>query len=322
MQPHTLSTLKSPFERDVYRGLTDYPKHLSSKYFYDKAGDQLFQDIMEMPEYYLTRCEFRLLETNRADICRQFAKGRQPFNLIELGAGDGKKTKILLKELLEQQADFKYLPIDISGNVLEQLQRSVEKEIPGVAIHPMEGTYFEILEKLQDVKERKVILFLGSNIGNLLHKKAIEFLKGIRQLMGPEDLLFIGFDQKKDPQTILDAYNDPAGITEAFNKNILVRMNRELDANFEPDNFKHWETYDPETGTARSYLVSTKKQSVYLGKLDLQITLEAWESIHTEISQKYDHRTVQWLADEAGLGIGQVFEDLDGCYKNYIFTGK
>ncbi|NNF18699.1 MAG: L-histidine N(alpha)-methyltransferase [Flavobacteriaceae bacterium] len=322
MQQHTISKLKTAFEKDVYKGLTDYPKHLSSKYFYDKAGDQLFQDIMEMPEYYLTRCEFRLLETNARDICRKFSQQGKPFNLIELGAGDGKKTKILLKELLQQQADFQYLPIDISGNVLGQLQTSVRNELPDVDIQPMEGTYFDVLEKLQDVKNRKVILFLGSNIGNLLHTRAIDFLKGIRKLMGPEDLLFIGFDQKKDPQTILDAYNDPTGITEAFNKNILVRINRELDGNFEPDNFKHWESYDPETGTARSFLVSKIEQSVYLGKIDLRITFDAWESIHTEISQKYDHRTVEWLADEAGLMTGQVFEDPEGCYKNYIFRKK
>ena len=166
---------------------------------------------------------------------------------------------------------------------------------------------------------KKIILFLGSNIGNLLHPQAIEFLKSVQELMQEEDLFFVGFDQKKNPQTILDAYNDKTGITEAFNKNVLTRINNEMKADFNPDEFLHWEVYDPESGTAKSYLVSKKEQSVWIEKLRLKVDFKAWETIHTEISQKYDDRTVHWLADKSGLQIENVFVDSKGYYKNYVF---
>lgn len=313
---------ESAFAEDTYKGLTSYPKYLLSKYIYDKNGDKLFQKIMNMPEYYLTSCESDILDLNKEDISRSFSS-ENGFDLIELGAGDGKKTKILLKELIKEKIKFNYLPIDISENVLDELKASLEKEIPEVNVKVQQGTYFKTLEKLSEYNSRKkVIIVLGSNIGNLYHKEAIEFLKNIARAMSGEDMLFMGFDQKKHPQTILDAYNDPAGITEEFNKNLLVRINRELEANFNLDKFMHWESYDPETGTAKSFLVSKIHQKVNIEKLGIQVNFEAWESIHTEISQKYDDSIVRWLADEAGLTIEKSFGDNDNCYKNYIFRRK
>ncbi len=316
------TTFQSTFEGDVYKGLTSFPKYLLSKYIYDEKGDKLFQQIMVMPEYYLTNCELNILKHHKAAIANIINK-EGGFDLIELGAGDGKKTKILLQHLVENDYDFSYLPIDISQNVLEELKTSLKSEIPEVDVKIQQGTYFNILENLANLStRRKVILFLGSNIGNLLHENAIEFLRNIQKAMNPEDMLFMGFDQKKDPQKILDAYHDPAGITEAFNKNLLVRINRELDADFNLDNFKHWETYNPETGTAKSYLVSKVSQKVAINKLDLEVNFEAWESIHTEISQKYDDAVVEWLAEESGLEIQTSFQDNENCYKNYIFRKK
>tara|TARA_R110002051_G_scaffold88673_4_gene156288 strand:- start:27756 stop:28724 length:969 start_codon:yes stop_codon:yes gene_type:complete len=310
------------FEKEVAEGLSAYPKYLSSKYFYDAAGDKLFQDIMAMPSYYLTDAEFEIFETQKAEIIEAFSD-EKGFELIELGAGDGKKTKVLLKELVDQQKDFAYLPIDISQNVLNELNTSVNKEIPEVNIKPQQGSYFDVLGQLAQYNSRKkVIMVLGSNIGNLLHPKAIDFLRNIQEAMSPDDLLFMGFDQKKDPQTILDAYNDETGITAAFNKNILHRINRELDANFNVDQFKHWEVYDPENGTAKSYLMSKKEQTVEINKLDLCIHFMPWESIHTEISQKYDDQIVSWLAEESGLKITDQFTDSNAYYKNYIFKKK
>lgn len=227
------------FEKEVCSGLTDYPKHLSSKYFYDKKGDKLFQDIMAMPTYYLTDCEYEILENNKEKITELFANSGT-FDLIELGAGDGKKTKILLKEFSDKNIDFTYVPIDISENALNQLHNSCEKEIPKVNVLPIQGTYFEALKEIKHRKNRKVILFLGSNIGNLEHDQAVVFMKKIQQLMQPNDLLLIGFDQKKNPKTILDAYNDQEGVTAAFNKNILARINTELDGNFDLNQFLHW----------------------------------------------------------------------------------
>ncbi|PRX47994.1 L-histidine N(alpha)-methyltransferase [Salegentibacter salegens] len=318
----TPTTFQSAFEEDVYKGLTSFPKYLLSKYIYDEKGDKLFQQIMAMPEYYLTNCELNILDKHKSAIAEIINK-KGGFDLIELGAGDGKKTKVLLKELVEKEYNFNYLPIDISQNVLEELENSLKNEIPEVNVKIQQGTYFKTLENLADYSNRrKVILVLGSNIGNLLHENAIEFLRNIQEAMSAEDMLFMGFDQKKDPQKILDAYNDAAGITEAFNKNLLTRINRELDANFNPDNFTHWETYDPESGTAKSFLVSKENQKVAINKMDLEVSFDAWESIHTEISQKYDDAVVEWLAKEAGLEIQTSFQDNNEYYKNYIFRKK
>ncbi len=323
MQELIAPALETTFEKDVYKGLTDFPKHLSSQYFYDATGDKLFQDIMDMPEYYLTDREFEILSENTQEIAKLFAQGNASFKLTELGAGDGKKTKILLKYLSENNFDFKYQPIDISQNALDGLQKSLQNELPKVFVETRQGTYFETLSAINaENGTKKVILFLGSNIGNLLHPQAMEFLRNIQEVMQDDDLLFVGFDMKKNPQLILDAYNDPKGITAAFNKNVLTRINRELTGNFDLDKFRHWEVYDPETGTAKSYLVALESQTVTLEKLDLQVNFEAWETIHTEISQKYDDRTIKWLANRAGLEIVTEFGDAKGQYKNYVFRRK
>lgn len=319
-EPETM--FESAFAEDTYKGLTSFPKYLLSKYIYDKKGDKLFQKIMDMPEYYLTTCEFDILELNADDIANDFSH-HKGIDLIELGAGDGKKTKIILKKLVKKGSDFDYLPVDISQNVLDQLEESLQEEIPEVNVKIQQGTYFKTLEKLAEYNTRKkVILVLGSNIGNLNHEEAVDFLQNIRHAMSSEDMLFMGFDQKKHPQKILNAYNDPAGITEEFNKNLLVRINSEFEGNFEPDKFLHWETYDPETGTAKSFLVSKEKQRVNIKKLDLEVDFAAWETIHTEISQKYDDSVVNWLADAAGLSVKKSFGDEENCYKNYIFKRK
>lgn len=323
MQNQTETIFESQFQEEVYRGLTDFPKHLSSKYFYDAIGDKLFQDIMQMPEYYLTDCEFEILSTHAKEICSLFKSDSETFNLIELGAGDGKKTKVLLKYLSENSINFTYQPIDISQNVLCFLENSITEELPAVHIETIQGTYFEALKRAAKSNDaRKVILFLGSNIGNLLHGQAIDFMISVQELMTDDDLFFVGFDQKKNPQTILNAYNDETGITAAFNKNVLTRINTELEGNFDIDNFLHWEVYDPETGTAKSYLVSKEEQSVQINALDLKIDFKPWETIHTEISQKYDDKIVTWLAEKAGLQIETQFTDSRNQYKNYVFKKK
>ncbi len=322
METENQTLLTTTFEEDVYNGLSSYPKYLYSKYFYDEIGDKLFQDIMALPEYYLTNAEYDIFELHKEAITSAFA-APQGFDLIELGAGDGKKTKVLLSHLLQQEMDFEYLPIDISQNALDKLELALHQELPGIKVKPQQGTYFEVLDRLSKFNERKkVIMVLGSNIGNLLHDRAIEFLRSIQESMNAGDLLFMGFDQKKHPQTILNAYNDPTGVTAAFNKNVLTRINRELDANFDLEKFMHWETYDPESGTAKSYLVATEAQKVGIKKMNLEISFDQWETIHTEISQKYDDKVVRWLASEASLEIVRSFTDNDNYYKNYVFTKK
>lgn len=323
MEKQLIPILDTAFKKEVFAGLSSFPKYLSSKYFYDKKGDKLFQDIMAMPKYYLTDCEFEILANHTQAIGELFRDKENGLDLIELGAGDGKKTKLLLKYMSDNAFNFIYKPIDISENAVEMLSNNLALELPSLEVNAQVGEYFEVLERIKSYnKRKKVILVLGSNIGNLNHPKAIDFLTKLGNTLLPEDILFMGFDQKKDPQTILDAYNDSEGITAAFNKNILKRINRELGGNFDLAKFRHWETYNPESGTAKSFLVATDAMSVHIEELDLSIELQAWESIHTEISQKYDDQTVSWLAEKAGLTIKTSFMDSKGYYKNYAFVKK
>lgn len=316
----TTNRLNTAFKKEVFEGLSSPIKYLSSKYFYNKIGDKLFQDIMAMPEYYLTDAEYEILSIHTAAIAEYFRGKGLGFDLIELGAGDGKKTKVLLKYLSENNFNFVYKPIDISQNAIDSLSKKLSEELPQVSVDAEKGEYFEILDRLQNYDSRKkVIAVLGSNIGNLLHPQAIDFLSKLRNTMRQDDLLFMGFDQKKEPQTILNAYNDAAGITAAFNKNILTRINKELGGNFQVEKFKHWETYNPETGTAKSFLVATEAMTVTVEEIGLTVDFDKWETIHTEISQKYDDKIVTWLAEEAGLQIETSFTDQKGYYKNYVF---
>lgn len=278
---------------------------------------------MQLPEYYLTRCEMEILAENKRALAEIFSPDEKPFNLIELGAGDGTKTRLLLQSLKTLGAAFTFMPIDISENALEELENRLKSEFPGLAMSPWKGTYFQMLEQINTLNEdRKVILFLGSNIGNMLHPEAVRFLKGLQQAMRQGDFLLVGFDQKKDPQKILDAYNDATGVTAAFNKNILRRINREFGADFNLDKFKHWEVYDPQTGSAKSYLLATEAMKARIEALDLNVSFHPWESIHVELSQKYDDNTVDWLAREAGLEVLEEFSDRRGYYKNYLFKKR
>ncbi|SHJ21247.1 dimethylhistidine N-methyltransferase [Arenibacter nanhaiticus] len=315
--------LDTPFKQDVYKGLSDFPKHLSSKYLYDANGDKIFQAIMNLPEYYLTNSEFSILQENKEEICTLFAENTPAFNLIELGAGDAKKTKILLAHLNSINANFKYLPIDLSENALKQLESSLAEDFPNIHVAPKCGSYIDALETVAFSKNNKnIILFLGSNIGNMLISQAISFLKKIKRLMHKNDILFLGCDLKKDPQLILNAYSDTSGITASFNKNILKRINTELQGNFNVESFMHWEAYDPESGTAKSYLVSQKPQQVTIAAINLKVHFKAWETIHTEISQKYDHEMIQQLSEEAGLKIVSKFGDKQDYFQNYLLIKK
>lgn len=310
--------IQKEFGEEVYTGLTAPQKHLSSAFFYDETGDILFQKIMDLNEYYLTGCEFEILNNHKKIIGELFS-APDGFDLFELGAGDAKKTKILLRQLLEAGVDFTYHPIDISNHALNELSENLEKELPQLKISPLQGTYFGTLDQLGTFRNRKkVILFLGSNIGNLSPDTAVSLLQRVRAGMEREDLLFIGMDQKKDPAIILKAYNDPQGVTAAFNINILARINRELGGNFNVEGFKHWALYNPQSGEARSYLISQEEQEVEIKALGLKLQFRKWESIHTEISRKFDDAGVAEMAEDSGLKLSGSFSDERGYFRNYI----
>ena len=314
--PIAKETALSQFAKDVKEGFSKNPKELSSKYFYDQRGDKLFQEIMNMPEYYLTDSEYEIFERHKETILSIF--GQQPFDLIELGAGDGTKTKVLLQYFLEQGLDFQYEPVDISKNVLLLLESDLKENLPDLKVNSQQGDYFEVLKNLKkDTSKPKVVLFLGANIGNFSKTKAQDFLTALANNLNPNDLVLIGFDLKKDPAVILEAYNDKTGITAAFNLNVLQRMNRELNADFDVEAFKHWETYDPVTGATRSFIVSTRAQQVYIGALDETINFEEWEAINVELSQKYSLSEIKQLANSSGF---EIVEHLFDEKKYFVDT--
>ena len=315
MQSSTSPELTT-FAEDVLRGLSSTPKSLSSKYFYDDEGTRLFQEIMKLPEYYLTGCEHEIFSTQTDAIFRSFANGDNAFDLIELGAGDGTKTAVLVDHFLKQNADISYSPIDISQEALDALSAKFSAEFPTFKIETRTGDYFRILESLKNGSgRRKILLFLGSNIGNFSREQALEFFRHLRDVMNePDDLLFIGFDLQKDPHVIVQAYDDAAGVTAAFNLNLLKRINRELGANFDLDKFTHYANYRPIDASARSFLISREKQSVRIEAIDRTFEFEQWEAVFMEISQKYNLRMIEDLAAESGFEIKQNFFDSRNYY--------
>ena len=298
------------FAVDVLSGLSETPKSLSSKYFYDDEGSRLFQEIMKLPEYYLTGCENEIFSTQADAIFRSFVNGGGGFDLIELGAGDGTKTAVLVDHFLKQHADITYSPIDISQEALDALSAKFTAEFPTLKMETRTGDYFRILESLKNgPARRKILLFLGSNIGNFDREHALVFFRHLREVMNSDDLLFIGFDLQKDPRVIVPAYDDPVGVTSAFNLNLLKRINRELGANFDLDKFTHYANYRPIEGCARSFLISRENQSVHISALDRTFEFDQWEAVFMEISQKYSLKMIEYLTQESGFEIKQNFFD-------------
>lgn len=302
--------MNNDFAQDVRQGLSSKPKYLKSKYFYDAEGDKLFQKIMGLSEYYLTDCEFEIIQQHREKLLQAFSPSGKPFLLGELGAGDGLKTKLLLKYFHSRQANFTYLPNDISENVLNILKKDLSGDLPGLRVRPYPGDYFEALDRMnQSEKEAKAILFLGSTIGNFLYSDAIAFLGKINQCLNPSDQLLIGFDLKKDPRVILKAYNDPSGITARFNLNLLKRINRELEGEFKPENFYHYPIYNPLNGETRSFLISKMAQRVKIKALNAVYHFKMGEAISMEISQKYDLDMIHDLAAKSGFSVQSNYFD-------------
>lgn len=308
---------------ETLEGLSATPKFLSSKFFYDEKGSKIFQQIMRMPEYYLTNCEFDIFNQQAYPIIKTFCPEKNDIELVELGAGDGIKTKLLIKELFRQRIDFRYIPIDISEEVLFGLANNLRSEFSDLEVDARPGDYFDMMEELEELSDTpKVILFLGSNIGNFSHAESVSFFKHIRQIIRQQDKLLIGFDLKKDPEVILRAYNDPHGFTRNFNLNLLERINGELGANFDKTKFRHSPYYDPMDGTARSYLVSTEDQEVYISELNENFYFAKWEAIHTEMSQKYNEKMIRNLADETGFVVEKNFTDSRGYFMNSVWKPK
>jgi L-histidine N-alpha-methyltransferase len=306
------------FYNDVLGGLTSTPKTLDAKYFYDATGDRLFQDIMDSREYYLTDSEMEIFSTQTAGLAEVLTADGHNFDLIELGAGDATKSIHLLKYLMKKQAQFTYLPIDISENIIDYLNLMLPVSLPGIRMQALNGDYFDMLKRASvSSNKRKVVLFLGANIGNMSVEKAGQFILELRNHLSPGDLTLIGIDLKKNPKVVLAAYNDAGSITKMFNLNLLSRINRELFANFDINQFDHYPTYDPATGACKSYLISLRDQDIKLGAH--KINFKKDEYIHMEISQKYSIEDVEQMAIQSGFRPLQNFTDQKNWFIDAIW---
>ena len=240
--------------------------------------------------------------------------------MIELGAGDGIKTSILIDYFLKRSVKFKFIPIDISSEALNILTEKFNKDFPSLDIQTEQGDYFKTLETFKTRSEkRKIILFLGSNIGNFNKDQAMTFFGELHTLLNKNDLLFIGFDLHKNPKTILNAYDDSQGVTAKFNLNLLKRINRELGADFNIEEFSHYASYHPLERAARSFLISQKEQDVYIESLDTSYSFKKWEPIYMEVSQKYNLETIEEIAQQCGFEITKNFFDENRFYTNSLW---
>jgi len=306
------------FRKDVLEGLSKAgQKTLPSKYFYDKKGDELFVQIMNMQEYYLTDAEMDIFKNKTLELIEALCiDKKQKFELIELGPGDGSKSIHLLRYLLSENYDFQYFPVDISQNALEGLVNTLGKKLPELEVKPQQGDYFEKLKQLHKTTIPKILMVLGSNIGNLRDQQAADFIYQLGENLTPGDKILLGVDLIKKKEIILPAYNDPNGITAAFNLNLLERINRELDADFDVKHFKHIAIYEEEEGIAKSYLKSLIVQTVKVGSR--QFHFDKGETIHTEISRKYNDLIMEQILTDTDIRIHKKIMDSQGYFADYI----
>ena len=312
--------MEKTFAEEVAEGLSASPKFLSSKYHYDDEGSRIFQEIMAMPEYYLTNCEMDIMK-NRAIEIYEATRFKGHFNIIELGAGDGQKTKELLRNLLAVGADFTFVPIDISEEAINLLVKSMQASLPELKMNHQVGDYFEVMDKVESEDDcPNLVLFLGSNIGNFRPEWAIDILQHMNDHMRSGDKLIVGFDLMKDPNLIRAAYDDSQGITARFNLNLLNRINRELGGNFNVYKFGFYSFYNPVNGDVRSFLFSKEQQEVEITATEKSFKFEKDEMIWTELSKKYSPSGIEKLGADAGFKFVQHFLDSKQYFSDSLYT--
>jgi len=298
---------RAQFARDVAEGLTAAAKRLSCCYFYDRQGSALFEAICDLPEYYLTRAERAILAAHADEIAGCVPQGA---TLFELGSGSAAKTRLLIEALLRRQGKLRYVPIDICSTVLEESSRALLRSYSGLEILAVAAEYREGFCYVRTVRdEPKLVLWLGSNIGNCDRGEAAGFLGDLGRELTADDRVLVGIDLRKSRATLEAAYDDSRGVTAAFNRNLLTRINRELGGHFDPLTFRHRARYDEEIGRVEMYLVSERPVQVAIDELDLAVSFEENESIHTENSYKYSLEEIDSLAAAAGLAVSRQWLD-------------
>jgi L-histidine Nalpha-methyltransferase len=310
------------FAEDVRRGLTSSPKFLLPKYFYDALGSKLFEAICELPEYYVTRAEAEVFESYAAEIAAALG-GR--VRLVELGSGDGRKTRLLIEALLQRQAGLEYLPIDISRSAIEQISETLLLAYPELRIDAWVGEFAPVLRALPRNAparpgDRTLALFLGSTLGNLDLDERLGLLASVRGLLRPGDGILIGVDLRKPESVLLPAYDDALGVTAAFNLNLLVRINRELGGGFDLASFRHRVRYDADEGRIEMHLESLRAQTVPIRYLDLEISFAAGETIHTESSYKFETGQVSRYGAETGFELRRIWTDAGRRFGSHLLV--
>jgi L-histidine Nalpha-methyltransferase len=313
------------FAKDAEFGLSASSKYLKPKYFYDYSGSELFEEICLQPEYYLTRTEAGILETYSSNIAGMMHDDKANA-IIELGSGSSLKTRILLQPFLQtKQKCVYYFPIDISHSILQDTVKMLSSELPELEVIGISANYLDGIDKAnqfishENISSQRIIVFLGSSIGNFEPDEAESFLKILADRLNKEDLLLIGFDLHKDKKLLNAAYNDSAGTTAKFNLNILHRINRELGGEFDPRLFKHYAFYNKHKRRIEMHLISTCKQLVHIREIDKTFYFEEGESIHTENSYKYTLKQIDALAKRCNLKVKNHFTDRNRWFDLAVF---
>jgi len=295
-----------PYIDEVVHGLTSRPKTLPCKLFYDDRGSQLFEEITRLQEYYPTRTEFEILQDSAKEIVE--AAGT-PVSIVELGAGTATKTGALLRAFAGRQMRVKYFPVDISAGALADAKLRVEDECANVVVRPVVADFSDGFHFLREIPGRKLVLYLGSSIGNFEWNDAIAMLRKVREQLSAGDALLLGTDMVKPAEILVPAYDDAQGVTAQFNKNILVRLNRELGANFDVDSFRHIAEWSRERSRMEIFLQTTRPQKVTLRNAGLTVQFRAGERIHTENSHKYTLEMVERMLCVSGFKLEKTWFD-------------
>ncbi|MBD0369973.1 MAG: L-histidine N(alpha)-methyltransferase [Pyrinomonadaceae bacterium] len=313
--------VQASFAEDVRAGLLSTPRKLFPKYFYDELGSQLFEAICLLPEYYLTRAENEIIERYAQEMAAEVPGHKR---LLEMGSGSASKTRRIIEAILEEQDELLYIPVDISATALETSARVLLQAYPRLSINAFAGDYYSGLKALGSSHaqngERTLALFLGSNIGNFDREGARTFLHALRSVLTDGDELLLGADLKKEREVLEAAYDDSLGVTAAFNLNLLSRINRELDADFDLRAFRHYARYDEEAGRIEMHLESLRSQVVRVARLDLELQFEDGERIHTENSYKYNMADLARLASETGFTLARTWYDSMKRFSSNLFV--
>jgi L-histidine N-alpha-methyltransferase len=299
----------SSLEDDVRRGLTAVPKDIPPKWFYDDRGSALFDEITRLDEYYPTRRERAILAERAPEIVARAGAD----TLVELGSGTSEKTRLLLDAMRDAGSLTRFVPFDVSKQTLHDAAAAIEKEYPGVDVQPVVGDFTLDLESIPR-RGRRLVAFLGGTIGNLLPPERAAFLASVRAMLGPDDRFLLGTDLVKDVDRLEAAYDDERGVTAEFNKNVLLVMNRELDASFDPDAFEHVARWDPQHEWIEMRLRSTRRQTVPVRALGLDAEFAPGEEMRTEVSAKFRRTGITDELHAARLDLAEWWTDPAGDF--------